>query len=1064
MLDYAELISSHLPALRLLTGMGWQYLPPAEVNALRGGRRDAVILEGVLREWLGTHNAIRYQGQRLPFSEANLTEALRRLKHLDPTRGLIPASLEVYELLTLGTSLEQTLNGDRRSFSLHYIDWEQPTNNLYHITDEFSVEMQGSRQTRRPDIILFVNGIPLVVIECKRADLEDPLGQAVSQMIRNQMQGEIPHLFVYSQLLIAAQPQAVRYGTTGTPLDYWAVWKEPAESGSDEALAGIINRTLSEAEKAALYHWRDEASWLQRQLEGEDSHPEGRERLPTAQDHALYALLHPARLLELVYQFIVYDNSVKKIARYQQYFAIKATVARVLALNAQGGRTGGVIWHTTGSGKSLTMVMLAKALALHPHIPNPRVIIVTDRIDLDDQIWRTFTACGKQVVRATSGAHLVELVRSPRVEIITTVIDKFETAAREKAADPSADIFVLVDESHRGQYGINHALMRKVFENACYIGFTGTPLLTAEKTTAARFGGFIHTYSMRQAVEDEAVVRLLYEGRMVDLEVSHSALDEWFERRTRDLNEAQKLDLKRKMSRSEEINRIDRRLRMIAFDLAEHYKKNFRGTGLKAQLATSSKLIALQYLHLLSEDEGIRCAVVISAPDMREGSEDIEGDKLAPVQDFWRRTMAKYGSEEAYNREIMRSFHEPDGLEVLIVVDKLLVGFDEPRNTVLYIDKPLREHGLLQAIARVNRVFPGKDYGIIVDYRGVLGELDEAMQTYSALEGYDAADVDGTVNDVSAVITALPGLHAAVWDVFKTCPNPDDNEAMERFLEPEDIRHAFYEALTDFAQVLKVAFASVTYYDLVSERQTAIYKRDLAKFHNLRAAVRNRYAETIDFRDYESKIRKLMNEHIQANRIVTLVSNLDIFNQEQFAQELARLEGRPAAQGDTIASHARRAISEHNDEDPAFYRKLSQLIDETIQLYKQGRIDEIEYLRRMKETETTLANGISGTTPPRLRQFRDARAYYGVMVDLLDERTPDLDSVAELVISFEQALEALKVRDWVGNRDIENQMKLALDDLLYQANSAQGWNLTSAEQDAVLDGIIEVARRRDSLP
>src|SRR5258708_2167012 len=296
------------------------------------------------------------------------------------------------------------------------------------------------------------------------------------------------------------------------------------------------------------------------------------------------------------------------------------------------------------------MVMLAKALALHPAVPNPRVVIVTDRIDLDDQIWRTFTACGKQVARAASGAHLIELVRSPRAEIITTVIDKFEAAAHEKVKDSGVNVFVLVDESHRGQYGLNHAMMRKVFDKACYIGFTGTPLLQAEKATAARFGGFIHTYSMRQAVEDQAVVPLLYDGRLVDLQVSHAALDEWFERRTRDLTEAQKLDLKRKMSRNEEINRIDRRLKEIAYDIAEHYKKNYPATGLKAQLATANKMIALQYYRLLSEEEGINCAVVISGPDMREGSEDIEGEKVAPVQDFWKRMMRTYGSGDASNR------------------------------------------------------------------------------------------------------------------------------------------------------------------------------------------------------------------------------------------------------------------------------------------------------------------------------------------------------------------------------------------------------------------------------
>ena len=255
MLDYRELISSQLPALHLLTGIGWQYLTPDQANTLRGNRRDAVILDGVLSDWLRTHNAIRYQGQRVPFSEANLLEALRRLKDINPTRGLIPASMDMYELLTLSTSLDQTINGDKRGFSLQYIDWQHPENNVYHVTDEFSVEVKGSKQTRRPDIVLFVNGIPLAVIECKRSDLDDPLGQAISQMIRNQGQTEIPHLFTYAQLLVAAQPNEVKYGTTGTTPDYWAMWKEEIDP---TPVSAAINRLLPETTQAALYDWRDE--------------------------------------------------------------------------------------------------------------------------------------------------------------------------------------------------------------------------------------------------------------------------------------------------------------------------------------------------------------------------------------------------------------------------------------------------------------------------------------------------------------------------------------------------------------------------------------------------------------------------------------------------------------------------------------------------------------------------------------------------------------------------------------------------------------------------------------
>ena len=426
--------------------------------------------------------------------------------------------------------------------------------------------------------------------------------------------------------------------------------------------------------------------------------------------------------------------------------------------------------------------------------------------------------------------------------------------------------------------------------------------------------------------------------------------------------------------------------------------------------------------------------------------------------------MVRYGNEESYNREILRSFHDPDGIEVLIVVDKLLVGFDEPRNTVLYIDKPLKEHGLLQAIARVNRVFPAKDNGIIVDYRGVLGELDEAMQTYNALEGYDADDVEGVVQDIARVIAELPGCHAALWDVFKTCPNQDDREAMERFLEPEDVRHTFYDALTEYAKALKIALGTVDFYDTVSERQIAAYKRDLVGFHNLRASVRTRYAETIDYSEYEARIRKLLDEHIQASQVLTLVTDLNIFDQEQFAAELQRLQGSPEAQADTIANHARRAIAEHQDEDPAFYRRLSQLIDETIFQYRQGRIDEIEKLRQMREHEATLVSGMAEGTPVRLAHFKHARAYFGVIQDTLEQHAIDPELLADIAIQFEATIEQLKVRDWVGNRDVENGIKSTLDDVLYAANRTNKWGLTDAEMDSVLDGVLDVARRRDSLP
>ena len=1056
--SYLEDRVSQIPALRVLMAMGWQYLPPAEANALRGGRASEVILTDVLTDWLRSHNRIAYKGRTEAFSEANLAAAVSTLKDVPLQKGLIPASEDLYQLLTLGKSFLQEIDGDRRSYDLNYIDWKHPANNVYHVSDEYVIERRGSKQTRRPDIVLFVNGIPLVVIECKRPDKQTSSGEkavyaGVSQLLGYQkLDDEIPHLFAYAQLLMAISTNDALYAATGTPKKFWATWQE--EDQDEAALTRLINAPLDEAQKSALYGWRNDAR-LRDYFEAQDA---AGDRLPSVQDRMLAAMLSPARLLELAYQFIVYDKGEKKIARYQQYFAIKATLRHIMQIDSEGRRAGGVIWHTTGSGKSLTMVMLAKALALVPGIANRRVVIVTDRIDLDHQIWGTFKACGETVYQAESGAHLAELILAPKHNIITTVIDKFESAAKSRLQNANADIFVLVDESHRSQYGSSHAKMREVFPKGCYIGFTGTPLLKREKRTADRFGGFIHKYTMRQAVLDGAVVPLIYEGRIVDLDVDHDKLDTWFERRTAALTEDQKTDLKRKMSRAEEVHNTQSRMQAIAWDIAQHYIRTFRGLGFKGQLATSSREQALAYRDLLRE-EGIKCEVVMSAPDTREGNEDIDESSVPRVTAFWGQMMRQYGSADAYVREVRRSFGEADGLEVLIVIDMLLVGFDEPRNTVLYVDKPLREHGLLQAIARVNRLYEGKDYGYVIDYRGVLGQLNEALETYNALEEYDAEDVDGTITDISAVLSDLPGAHERLWGLFNPVSRAD-REAVERYLEPEDRRQAFYDALHSYARLLKVALSTIEFYHENPEARVQQYKADLKYFHQLRQAVQLRYAETVEYGDYEQKIRKLLHDHVQADGVMVITPEVNIFDETAFAAAVQHL-GTPAARADAIANRITKTATERVEEDPAFYRRFSQLVEDTIEAYRTGRISELEYLNQMEAALDEFRSGHMGDLPPQLIGTHDAPAYYG----LLNECFPSAErsATAELAVGMEQALNRLKVRDWVANPDVINRMKGVLDDLLYDFGREIGQPLEVSALDALIDQLVEVARSRDGI-
>ncbi|MBW6457140.1 MAG: DEAD/DEAH box helicase family protein, partial [Trueperaceae bacterium] len=406
---------------------------------------------------------------------------------------------------------------------------------------------------------------------------------------------------------LAVNKNEARYATAGTPAKFWSKWREDV---ADAELATSLDRPLPDSVKASLA----DLAFADLGVREDITHYlVGRQ--VTEQDRALYALCRPERLLEMAWAFTVFDGGVRKIARYQQVFAIQAVVRRVRQTDSAGRRRGGIVWHTQGSGKSLTMVMLARALALDPAIGTPRIVLVTDRVDLDKQLGNTFAACGLSPDRAESGRHLVELVSDGKAHIVTTLVHKFDKAlAYRRFSDASPDIFVLVDETQRTQLGGLSARMRQMFPNACYIGFTGTPLLTREKSDIAKFGGVIHTYAIDQAVADGAIVPLLYEGRMVELEQNQAAIDIWFERHTQGLTERQKADLKKKYARAEMLNKAEQVIYMRSFDVSEHYRQNWQGTGFKAQLVAPSKAAALRYKAFLDELGAVTSEVIISPP------------------------------------------------------------------------------------------------------------------------------------------------------------------------------------------------------------------------------------------------------------------------------------------------------------------------------------------------------------------------------------------------------------------------------------------------------------------
>ena len=645
--SYKEDHSSQIPALQLLQNLGYTYLTPDEALRSRGGKLSNVLLENILEKQLRKLNSIHFKGKTVPFSDANIANAIHKLKDFPLVEGLLRTSQQVFNLLTLGASFPQNIDGDEKSFSLRYIDWKEPKNNVYHVTEEFSVERTGSQDTYRPDIVLFVNGIPLVVIECKRADLKTkaeggPLGEAISQQIRNQKADGIPHLFIYSQLLVGICTNAGKYATTGSAVKFWFKWQEKFESVTEEQrhaqrLDGLKNTPLTPVQKEVLFS--DRFKYVRAYFDALDKTP----RAVTEQDRLLFALCRRERLLELTYRYIVFDAGIKKIAQYQQYFAVKKAMRRI-GNYIENRRGGGVIWHTQGSGKSLTMVMLAKAIALEKAIREPRIVLVTDRVDLDKQIRDTFAACDAEVVQAQTGNHLVQLITDNRSKIITTIVNKFSQAFQRGVRNESREIFALVDESHRSHYGQFNINMQRVFPNACYIGFTGTPLLKQDKSTAERFGGIIDAYPMEQAVADEAVLPLLYEGRLVVQDVNETSIDAFFDLISADLTEAQKADLKRKFSRADQLNEAEQKILRTCWDISLHYSNEWKGTGFKGQLATPSKSAALKYKHYLDQIGKVSSEVLISPPDTREGHEDVYEDVSDDVQRFWKRMMEKYGN------------------------------------------------------------------------------------------------------------------------------------------------------------------------------------------------------------------------------------------------------------------------------------------------------------------------------------------------------------------------------------------------------------------------------------
>lgn len=1077
--------SSHIPALATLINLGWTFLPATECMALRGNQREVVmkpVLERVLRQ-----RKFQFKGQWYPLSEQAVDQVIREVTTPSMAEGLMEANQSVYDMLTLGITVTEFIGGKKAQPTIHLIDWQNLDNNEFHVTEEMDALSTQGTQTRRPDVVAFVNGIPLAVIEAKKAASGNPnknmVEEGISQHLRNQKNDEVPYLYAFAQLLFAISRNDGRYGTTHTPLKFWSKWTD--EEFDDQHVQGIKNRPLSATDKNALF--RNKPPKIRAYFEQLWS----QSVMPTEQDRLLVGLLDRYRFLEFLRFFILFDRKVGKIAaRYPQAFGIKALLERISAFKPSGERKGGVLWHTTGSGKSFTMVYLCRALLLSDALKNCRIIVVTDRVDLEKQLSKTFLTggafgteisgkkSGDSLAKTRSGKDLAKRIGQGNERIIFTIINKFASAAKQpECYNPSENIIVIVDEGHRSQGGENHQRMRQALPKASFIAFTGTPLLKDEKSeTAERFGAIIHAYTMKRAVDDGTITPLLYEERKPLLDVNQKAVDTWFEKVTAALSDNQKSDLKRKYTQQGQIYTAQDRIKLNAFDISVHFSENFKKAHLelKGQLATDSKLSAIRYKQHLDSLGLVTSAIVISPPDTREGHTDVDETNLPLVQDWWKKNVP--GDPQDYEKAVIEDFSTDGPPDILIVVDKLLTGFDEPRNTVLYIDKQLKGHNLIQAIARVNRLHPQKPFGYLIDYRGILKELDTAIRDYQNFEdqtqgGFAIEDIEGLYANVDTEYKKLPALHEKLWSFFTYIDNKLDQEQYRQVFMPKyqtdpegmevDVRHAlredFYEAVTEFGMCLKTALSTQSFFDdkAFTEADIRRYKQDLKWFSELRKTVRLDAQETVDYSAYEGQIRDLIDRYVTGIDVKkgdepVVIESIGETNPDYWSDDKARNET------DKIKTRTKKTIEERLGDDPYAQKVFSALLKEAIEK-AEAMFDYKAQFRMFSDLEKMVEERDVPDLPvSAFDGNKHAQAYYGAFKLVLGKEFDALETV-----KGDQLIEEAFEIDRVVNRAVaENSLNpVGIEQDVRKNLLPRLFSLVGLDKaKAVLDEVVQILR------
>ena len=971
------------------------------------------------------------------YTQGQINVALHkfRTEANNPSRSLYDNNQAVYKLLRYGVPVKT--EAGKVTETVHLINWKEPEKNQFAIAEE--VTLKGGHE-RRPDLVLYLNGIAIGVIELKKSS--GSIGDGIRQNLSNQKQEFNEWFFSTIQFVFAGNDSTgLQYGTILTPEKMFLKWKEDEEDNSRFKL-----------------------------------------------DKYLLKMCQKERLLELIYDFVLFDGGKKKLPRVHQYFAIQSAQKHVKE------RKGGIIWHTQGSGKSIVMVLLAKWI-LENH-PNARVAIVTDRDELDKQIERVFKASGEEIAKATSGRDLMSQLALPIPRLLCSLVhkfgrkdvDNFEAFIKELESQPCktvGEVFVFVDECHRTQSGKLHRVMKAIMPNAVFVGFTGTPLLKKDKATSLEvFGGYIHTYKFSEAVEDEVVLDLIYEARDIDQRLSSvEKVDQWFDVKTKGLNDWQKRELKKKWGTMQNVlsskSRMERVVSDIIFDFS--IKSRLSSEQGNAILVASSILDACKYFSLLEKTpmKG-KCAVITSynplAKDitLEETGSNTETDKQFIYNtyiDLLKSVESKSGmsATESYEEDAKKRFIEqPANMKLLVVVDKLLTGFDAPPCSFIYIDKSMQDHGLFQAICRTNRLDGDtKDFGYIVDYKDLFKNLVNekgtgALQVYSSELDHSAGGAEPEILMQNRLKKGKEQLDQALETLDLLCENvlppKTDLEYIQYFCGNSEIltdlkeREPQREALYKGTVKLIRAFANISN-DLVdagySENDIARIKKKIDEFLKRRETIRNASNENLDLKAYESDMRHLLDTYIQADepKIISPFDDIGLLQlivksgvAEAIATRLGGLKGNEEAVAETIENNVRSKIIKEHLTDPAFYNKMSALLNQIIADRKKKAISYEEYLQQIAELARKVEAGLEDNTPEALKRSPALRALYNRLKDMEteDNRAAEpsgtyptgTDSTLELAKKIDQTIKQVRPDAWKGDRVKENIIKSAIHNIL----------------------------------